>query len=320
MIRIATILLIAFPALAQIELGGLRTGYVADEAVRVLRPVIGAPGSAYLGAAVALEFPVASATVVSNGSAAIAISASDSPEAWLIRKLDESPTAVSLGPASAAFTSIRAPSAVLYSRADSALRIITSFDGAVSTGPAVPESSLGAKFRSASIDDETGCAVLASSGDGEMRIHELCPARPFEARFVCAIPGVEPVAIAYSKRVGGLLVADNAGRRVILVKLPLQAGVYETLATNLDNLVGVQPISSTRAIAVQQDSATALVLDVRSRAPVQTIELPGTASLLYYLSPDRVLALNRAGEYPLMVIDLSQDNAAYLVASAGDGK
>ncbi|MFN7921107.1 MAG: hypothetical protein U0Q16_13485 [Bryobacteraceae bacterium] len=324
MIRIATILAIASSLLAsslfaQLELGGLRTGYVADDTTRVVRPVLGIPGAAYLGAALNLDFPVASVSLISGGSALVAISGGDQPEAWLVRDLDSaSPAARSLGSATDAFASIRASVVVLYSRSQTSLRIVSQLDREPNAGPAVSEDTLGGKFRFASVDEDSGCAAVVSTAEGETRIHEFCPSRPAEARFLRSLPGLDPAAIVYSKALGGLLLADRSGR-VTLLRTPLDSGAMDPIAFGLDMPAGAQALSSTRALIASAASPRAWIVDAKAKAVVQTIDLPIVPAALYYLVPGRVLACNRPGDDPLLVIDLQQDAAPYFVAGARAG-
>ncbi len=317
---IAASILLASSASAQDQLSGLRSGFVVDEATRVLRPVVGLPGSAYLGHAIPLPFPVVSAIAVDGGGSLIVISAGERPEAWLVRQLDDlEPEAVRLGPASRVHTAIRATSALLVDDAEGTVRLVSGLDKTPSAGPEVRESSLGGSPVAGAVEEETGCGFLAVRSE-ETTIVSLCPDRPGEARVVRRLGPAGITAMVYWRR-NGLIFAERKQNRVSLLRAPVAAGPQSTIASSesgLSDPAAVQLAPGPYALIVQGDPARLAIADPSGKEPLRFVELPVAGERLDYLATDRILAVNRVNASPLVVLDAEQEFASYFVPSAGE--
>lgn len=317
---LAASILIASSASAQVQLSGLRSGYVVDEATRVLRPIVGLPGSAYLGRAIPLPFPAASAIAIAGGGSLVVISAGDEPEAWLVRKLDEfEPEVIRLANAARVFAGIRANTALLHSAREGSVRLISTLDKTPSIGPEVREASLGGKPVAGAIDEESGCAYLVVRQE-ETSIVSLCPDRPGEPRVVRQLGPVDVTAMVYWKR-NGLLFAERKANRVSILRAPAGAGAPSIVASEADGLAdpaAMQPVPGSRIAIVQGDPARLMIADPARKEPPIFADLPVAAELLDYLAPDRILSVNRVNASPLVVLDAEQEFAPYFVPPSGE--
>lgn len=317
---LAASILIASSASAQVQLSGLRSGYVVDEATRVLRPIVGLPGSAYLGRAIPLPFPAASAIAIAGGGSLVVISAGDEPEAWLVRKLDEfEPEAIRLANSDRVFAGIRANTALLRSAREGSVRLVSMLDKAPSIGPEVREASLGGTLVAGAIDEESGCAYLAVRLE-ETSIVSLCPDRPGEPRVVRQLGPVDVTAMVYWKR-NGLLFAERKANRVSILRAPAGTGAQSIVASVADGLAdpaAMQPVPGARIAIVQGDPARLMIADPARKEPPIFADLPVAGELLDYLAPDRILSVNRVNASPLVVLDAEQEFASYFVPPAGD--
>ncbi len=234
-------------------------------------------------------------------------------EAWLARDLDRAqPSAGKLASASAVFAAPGASSAVLYASREGAFRLAYGLDKTAAAGPAIDELVLRGTFRTAAIDEGSGCALLLSLSEAETFLYRLCPARPAEPVLIRAFPAMDIAAAAYSAR-QGLLLADRGGSRVVLVRNPVESGALQTLAAGLPSLAGVQPSGTSHAIAVSADPARAWVIDVQGKAAPVPVDLPLPPEKLEFLTPGGILVCNRLREGPLLVIDLGQDRSPFLI-------
>src|SRR5262245_16432040 len=112
---VLSLLTVLSTAAGQVRLDGLQSGYVVDEQARGVRPLIGIPGSAYLGPTLALPFDVRSA--VSRGGVMIVISESDDTRAQLLRGLEQGdPQITDLGRARRVYLDDSGTYAILVSR------------------------------------------------------------------------------------------------------------------------------------------------------------------------------------------------------------
>ncbi len=298
----------------------MRSGYVVDEATSVLRPIVGLPGSAYLGRAIPLPFLAASAIAVAGGSSLIVNSTGDEPHAYLVRKLDEpEPEAIRLAPADRVFAGIRANTALLYSAREGIVRLVFALDKAPSTGPEVREAALGGKPVAGAIDEESGCAWLAVRSE-DTAIVSLCPDRPGEPRVQRQLGPIDITTMTYWKR-NGLLFAQRKEHRVSILRAPIATGMQSIVASAGDGLAdpaGIQPAPGARIVIVQGEPARLMIADPSRKDPPVFADLPVAAELLDYLSPDRILSVNRVSASPLVVLDAEQEFASYYIPPAGD--
>lgn len=309
MIRVLVLVAATGLACAQMQLTGLTSGYVLDEHKQVLRPVVGIPGSAYLGSAVALPFPVKQAAIRQSGAVAVVISAEPKPRAWLIRGMG-APS--ELGPADEAYLDDKGTLAVL-SLARRSIQLVTLKEEAM-IGPAIEAAPQAVAF-----DDETGCAVLANRAEAGLRLDSLCPERAGETRPLRFLVGAEPAAMVYSRRLHALLLADRRAGHVLLIRAPIESGEVEVLGEGgTVDPMGIEAISDREVLVVQGQPAGAVVIDVRSRRVTGVIEMPATAERLEYLVRNRILACSRVNRSPLLVIDLDQERSAFLIPPAGE--
>lgn len=317
---IAASIFLASSASAQVQLSGLRSGYVVDEATRVLRPIVGLPGSAYLGRAIPLPFPAASAIAAAGGGSLIVTSAGGEPDAWLVRRLDEAePELIRLAPADRMFGAIRANTALLHSAREGTVRLVVALDKTPVIGPEVREASLGGKPVAATIDEESGCAWVAVRAE-ETAVVSLCPDRPGEARVQRQLGPIDVAAMTYWKR-NGLLFAERKESRVSLLRAPVSTGPLTIVASAADGLadpVGAQPVPGGRIAIAQGEPARLMLADPARKDPPVFSDLPVAAELLDYLLADRILSVNRVNASPLVVLDAEQEFASYFIPPAGD--
>lgn len=309
-------LLWAAQAAAQVSLGGTRSGYVFDEIRREIRPVIGDPGAAYLGAPAALEVEPRAAVFADGGTVAIVVTGEgDGAEAWRVSGLGGAVEARRLGPARAA--SMSADGAMGLLAGGDGVRLVTDLKGEPVVGPAVSLESFSGAVAAVAFRGEPACAIVAAEAGESTVLTGLCADAPGEPRIVRVLDGVRVSAMHYSGAHGGLWIADRAGARLVRVGAPVETGVIETMAEGIEDAVGLQGLPRHRMAVARRVAASLETIDAETGGTVSRVELPMEPESLGYLIPGRVLVLNRLRRDPLLVVDLDQDGASLFIPLPG---
>jgi len=287
-----------FPAFAQVQLEGIRQGHVLDESAQSLRPVIGTPGSAYLGPPIALPFPIRSATT--RGRRAIVVSTEN--KAYLIPDLTlTNPQTTELAPAEAAYLDDTGLTALLVNQQRLA------FASDTATHPAIDTARIPSAI---TFLQNQSCAIIASKDGINTLLHRYCADRPAELPLLRTIDNLTASALAHASD-AGLYIMDREAGRITLIRNPIEAGAIETVVEALDNPTGIVSISTTAAMAAVAGSAKALILSPTE--PPVSIDLPATPDRLETLLPNRILACSGIKDQPLLVIDLLQDRTPFFI-------
>lgn len=291
-------------ASGQVRLDGLRLGYAVDEAARSIRPVVGIPGSAYLGAPVSLPFAVRSAAM--RGTLMVAISDGGDPHAFAVQDLDlGAPRVIDLAPARQAYIDETGNYAILVSRDE--IRLVTELAGT----PKLSEAILsGTPVSAVTFLQGQPCALLATSA----ALHKVCADRPSEAVWIRNLDGVTVAAMAHSSEFG-LALMDRSQNRILALRSPIESSLLEEAASALDGID--QPVALATAnsdiLVAAAGSSRILVLLARSRKVAAAIDLPATPDRLEVLAANRIFACTGMLDQPLLVIDLLQDRTPFFI-------
>ncbi|MEZ5403512.1 MAG: hypothetical protein R2729_27785 [Bryobacteraceae bacterium] len=298
--------ILALPAAlaAQVTLGGSHTGFVFDELRHEIRPVIGEPGAAYLGAAVVLPFRPEQVWIRNGGAAAIAIAKNEegAAEAWRIGGLKSGALeTVRLASAESAWVSTDGNLALLASEGH--VRLVS---GSI-VGDPVPRDSLPGPLGAVAFQPEPECAILATANEEHTAIVHLCAGAPAEPRVERYLEPTVPTAM--TRAFGVLWIADRASSRLLRV-----GESVDTAAEGLDDAAGIQAVSRSE-LAIAHRGGIAVVDTANGSAA--SIDLPLTPDRLEYLAPGRILVCNRLREDPVLVIDLEQNRETFFIPLPG---
>lgn len=139
-------------------------GHVLDSSIHALRPILGIPGAALIGAPLDLGFSIREAAISGTGEYALAIS--DASQLHLIH-LTESPSAVAVpiaGRPQAIYISPLGTAAAVLTM-EGSLAFLTELSGAT---PRVDQLQIGSSPVAVAVSDDGRFALLASSNEQEL--------------------------------------------------------------------------------------------------------------------------------------------------------
>ncbi|MEZ5351595.1 MAG: hypothetical protein R2762_03095 [Bryobacteraceae bacterium] len=308
---------------AQVSLVGPRSGFVFDEIRGEVRPVIGEPGGAYLGRAVALEIAPKQMEIRNGGAIAIAIAEADgAPSAWRVTGLaDGAPELLPLGPATRVELDPAGRMALLFT--EETVRLVTGLEKEPVPGPEVALASLPGVLSPAqgavAFQHEPGCAIAAARSENATALVMLCADAPGEPRVARWLEGVDIARMIYLEAQGGLWMADRTAARVLRVHGAPDSGELETMAEGVSQAAGIQAVSRDEVAVAQEDGWLAIV-SIRERGVTGYLELPALPDRLDYLVPGRILVCTRLRRDPVLVIDLGQDRASFFIPMPGGAR
>jgi len=292
MTRLALLVAFGSTLTAQVQVGMAPLAYALDETSRTLRPLVGTPGSAYLGEPLALPFAIRQAEL--RGAAGVLLS--DTGVAWRVTALaSATPELSELGPATQVWSDDTATLAVLR---ESAVVIRLAGHPAVTLPAPVAAVTFLAR-----------CALVAAASDEGSTIYRLCPDRPSEAQPLRTLPGFTVSALAAAPR-SGLFAADRARRQLGQLREPFEASSWEPWTVEGDAApVALVAMDAGEVLVAFANTPRLLALPSR-----EAMELPAPADRLIALASGRLIACSAATEeQPLLLLDLLQDRTAFFI-------
>jgi DNA-binding beta-propeller fold protein YncE len=294
--------------------GGPVTGFVFDTQADRIRPMLGFPGSSYLGAAVVTG--VDSASISPDGSSAFATQAG---KLVLYTQLASSaPRALSLTGAIAAdhFAWVPGAAAAIYSSKSGQAQIITNLLETPSVGAPIDLSTLSGQISAIAFDgQQIILAVTSGASDGIYTVS----AQSGPQRIASA---TSPAALALAG--ADLYFADQQTGQIWQVqgyaKQPVPAVFANDASTS--SPVGLQLSTDGRRLYVANaGSHTVAIYDIASRSQTESIPLSFPPTKLDRFGSNSVFLLNATGQAtPLCVFtDANAAKPATYFVPAPDG-
>ena len=296
---------LAISAWAQPSAGvaGPVTGFVFDAQSGALRPMLGIPGAAYLGNAIASGLNAAS--VAPNGSAALAVQ----PGGKLVLYSglrSASPVALAVSGAITgadhfAWTPNSGAAAVYSSHAGQA-QILTALAPSPKAAAPIDLSALPGQVTALAFDGQRLIVAVASADSGGIY---LATASSGIERIASA---ANPSAIALAG--ASLFFSDNQSQQIFQVEryAGTPAAVVFASDSGISSPAGLQVSADGQRLYVANAGSQKLAIyDVPSRTPVQSLSLAFTPTRLELFGDSSVFLLNGGGQGPLYV---ARDGAA----------
>jgi len=311
---------------------GPSLGLMFDSASAVIRPILGIPGAATLGAPLNAGFAIGQALVAPGGDFALAVAKDDFRLAIvrgsggvvqnLAPAMGEAPDLISFSPGGG--------SAALYYRASGRLLVLAGLRNLAQQAVVVDTSSLPAAASLVAVSEDAASLLLAVRLGASTGLY-LLPNRPQAARstspkeIAAATPGNDLSAIAspahaVAQRVGGFqsvsalrfagtgsdaLVADGAANAVYLVQNASGAAYVAALGAAQDGLS--QPVAieamDARRVLVANAGANKLTILYRDGTPALSISCGCSPVVLYQLSGSSVYRLTEPSHEPMWLLD-----------------
>jgi hypothetical protein len=268
------------------------------------------PGSAVQGAPLPLPFLVGSAAISAKlDYAVVTDAAGDGTPSLAIGLRDGAPKVASLDGAIAAdgiVLSDAGDTAVLYSNASARLQFVTGLPGQPQAGAAIDISSMGGGVTALALDGAAQNAILAA-GDGG--IFWLAGRNSLHS--IARVPGAGSVAFLANGK--DAVVGSRTTGDVLLLQDPGGSLSISTLAGAKDGISSALAVRAINAseVAVVEGAGRLAAIDVNS-STVNWVDLAGSADRLEAFGGGLV-ALNRSGTQPLLLLDISQGRTAYFV-------
>jgi DNA-binding beta-propeller fold protein YncE len=282
------------------------TGFIFDAQAGRIRPMLGMPGSAYLGATVVSD--VNSASVSPDGSAAFAIQAG---KLLLYTGLASgTPTAVGLRGAITADRFAWAPgatAAAIYSSKSAQAQIVSNLPETPSAGTPIDLSGLTGQVAALAFDGKQIILAIGSGGSGGIYT-------------VTAQSGPQRIASAASPSAlvlagADLYFADQQTEQIWEVQSYAGQPVPLLFAgdASISLPVGLQlSTDASRLYVANAGSRVLVVYDVAARSQIESIPLNFTPTKLDRFGNASVFVLNNTGQGPAPLFVFSDANAAKL--------
>ncbi|HVN05239.1 MAG TPA: hypothetical protein VMT86_12520 [Bryobacteraceae bacterium] len=290
------------------------TGYVLDAKVHAIRPMMGFPGAAYLGAPAVTS--VDAAWVSPDAFAAFVVRGG---QAVLYTGLgNTAPVAAKLSGVLAADYFAWGPSstaAALYSAATRQAQILTNLLSAPSAGGPIDLTSLSGQVTAIAFDGQRVILAVSSPAGGGIYI---ATAQEGPRLLVSAI---SPASILLAG--ADLYFADNRSQEIWQVKSYATGAAPAMFANDaaISSPAGLQlSADGSRLYVANAGSRTLGVYDVATHAPEQSITLNFTPTRLDRFGSGSVFLLNSAGQTSTPLYVLSEQlnkRAVYFVPGAG---
>jgi hypothetical protein len=277
--------------------GGPVTGFVFDAQLGAIRPMLGIPGAAYLGAAVASQLD--SASVSPDGSAALAVQAGR-----LLLYTGLGTQAPAVAPVAGAIAGIdhfawaaAGGAAAVFSSMAGQAQILTGLGQSPAAGAPIDLSAIPGQVASLAFDGQRILIGVASADSGGIY---LAAAQSPVQRIA---PAVSPSAIVLAG--ADLYFADNQSQQIWQVKTyaTSPAAVLFANDSGIASPCGMQVSADGRRLYVANaDNRKLAVYDIASRSLLQSLDLDFTPARLDRFGESSVYLLNDTGKGPLYVL------------------
>jgi hypothetical protein len=296
-------LLVALSALAvcgwaqpSAGVAGPVTGFIFSPSGNI-RPMLGIPGAAYLGGAVATG--VEAASVAPDGSAALAVQ--QGTHLVLYNSLRTIPVALGVkgaiaGPDHFAWTPDSSAAAV-YSSAAAQGQVLTSLAPSPAAAAPIDLTSLPGQVTVLAFDGQHLILGVASAASGGIYMASQA------AGIQRIATATNPAAIALAG--SSLYFADSQTQQIFQVAnyAGTPAAMVFANDSSIDSPVGLQvSADGQRLYAANARSQKLVVYDVASRAPIQSLDLQFTPTRLDLFGDPSVFLMNGNGQGPLYVV------------------
>jgi hypothetical protein len=273
------------------------TGFLFDGQVGAVRPMLGIPGAAYLGGALATGLNTA--TIAPDGSAALALQQSGKLVLYSGLRT-ASPVALAVagaivGPDHFAWTADSA-SAAVYSSSGAQGQILTSLAPSPAAAAPIDLSSLPGPVTVLACDGQRLILGVASAGSGGIYLAGAAAG----IQRIAAAAGPSAIALAGSS----LYFADNQSQQIfqVLNYAGTPAATVFASDSSISSPVGLQVIADgQRLYAANAGDLKLVVYDIASRSPLQSVALNFTPSRLDLFGDPSVFLMNGTGQGPIYV-------------------
>jgi hypothetical protein len=319
-VRLAlSLLLCAVPSYAQ--LAGPISGVVFEEGSRSLHQILGMPGGATLGAAIALPHGLRHAVVSSQRSFALGLIDDDSQAVVLITGLLSSePTSVALegvegGPSQMVFSADGGSALLLYGE-QRRLRLLRGLPGAPNISSALELPGAVAGSSMAVSNDGKRVLVAQQPADGLAALQFLLASDDGAAGEWRTVAWLEhPGPVTFLRTDTSAAVAD--GRRVWLFD-NLDSDVRVAALASEEHGIGtVTGLGETRTnrglIVTDADSGQITLMSVDEPWRREAIAAPGGATQCTALQPGGPFLVGKLGQAPLYLLDLDPVPGVFFV-------
>jgi len=296
LVLIFCVFAIAAWAQSTASVGGPVTGFIYDGQTTAIRPMLGIPGAAYLGAPATAR--VDAASIAPDGTAALAM---QSGRLLLYTGLGSKPVAVAVSGAIAAdhfAWSGDSSAAALYSSKSKQAQVLTGLAHTPAAGAPIDLSSLAGPVTALAFDGtRVILGVQAATASGIYIVDaDTAPQR--------IAPAANPSAIALAG--ADLYFADGQSQQIWHVKsyATSPAPVLFANDSSIASPAGLQlSADGARLYAANAGNQKLTIYEIATRLPAQTIDLSFTPTRLDRFGSASVLLLNDTGQGPLYVLN-----------------
>jgi hypothetical protein len=288
-------------------------GFIPDERVTGIRPIIGIPGASTLADGLQLEMAVRGVVISPKQDYAIAARSEDG-QAIVIDLRSEAPrisaiTGVQAGPDIISISPSGSVAAV-YGNETKTLQLIGHLPEAPQVVHEFNASHLAGRGTSLAVSDDASVALVRFVDDDSVSLWVLDSAG---ASWPVAVD--QPSAFAFFPNTTDVIVADNATQSVFLVLTIRGAAARVPLTSAADGMKAFLAVSASedgrRVFAADADGNIGVV-DIQTRQSV-LLSCQCRPTGLYRLRGRSVFRLNEVSRQPAMVLDASSDEPRILV-------
>lgn len=317
-VRLFSLVLFVWTALLhgdESRLSGPVSGFIFDRYSHAIRPMLGVPGSSYLGKGVVLNLEAAG--IAPDGTAALAVKEG---ELRLLRNL-KSFNPVSVGVEGAISQADRfawnrdASAAAVYSSASRQVQVLRNLTETVRVQDTLDLSSLPGRVSTLALDSSGERLLVGVESEQGGGVYLMASGSP--ARLVAAARN--PVAVSLARQDRDVFIVDRDRQQLWQIQDFEAAPTPLLLADEGSGLaapVGVQVSKDgQRLFAANSGSNTLLVFDLNARAVTSRIELDFTPTVLSPFGERSLLLLNSGGDgsEPFFVLDTNESPTVYFV-------
>jgi hypothetical protein len=285
---------------------GYTLGFVFDSRTSGLKPLVGIPGAATLGAQLDAGLPIRQAIVSPRQNFAIALTDGGAELAQLRSATDPPPVSPLGFDSTAATIAALSPdgaAGAFYSSGEALIRVVTGLPDAPSILRVVPTNAVPGTLRLLAItNDAAQLVAVADSADAEslLRIDVDGSARTLSNPAHAA-------ALQFIASTNDLLVADDASDTVGVVQDVSGAAAWQPLAAAADGVAGPVGLNTSldgeQIVVANARAGNVLVLSP-SGGPPAAFACPCTPSVVARLNGNAVFLLNGISDSgPLWIFD-----------------
>jgi hypothetical protein len=287
-------------------IGGYTLGFVFDARSGSLRPLVGIPGAALLGAPLDAGVAIRQAYVSPRQNYAVALTDGDALVVSFHAPTDP-PDVATLGfdssAAGVAALSADGSAAAFYSVAEGLIRVVTGLPGAPAVAHTVPATAVAGTIRLLAIGNDGATLVAAVDSTGASAATLL----DADGNGTTLLSSSHISALQFMGDTRDLLIADDVDDTVSLIQDVSGAALFRPLAAAADGIAGPigLNISLDRNLVVVANGRAGgiFVLDMTAAQPT-TYACPCTPAGLSRLNGNSVFLLNGISENsPLWLFD-----------------